>query len=137
MRHAQMEARLRSNLSSLRGERDETLGIAASLRRKVTLLDGDLQTTKQKLARVEQEKIMMEHDSCAAISLAKSVGSETSSDVDEFYKRKVRWLVSLSSFVCHVILIARFSVIHVQPGVGTSEPTLGTARSRGGAKESD
>jgi hypothetical protein len=49
-RHAQLEARLRSDLSSLRGERDEALGIAASLRRKVTLLDGDLQTAKQKVA---------------------------------------------------------------------------------------
>jgi hypothetical protein len=87
-RHAQLEARLRSDLSSLRGERDEALGIAASLRRKITLLDGDLQTAKQKVARVEQEKIKMERDNRAAMSLAKSVGTETSSDV-EFYKRKV------------------------------------------------
>lgn len=103
-RHAQLEARLRSDLSSLRGERDEALGIAASLRRKVTLLDGDLQTAKQKVARVEQEKIKMERDNRAAMSLAKSVGTETSSDV-EFYKRKVRFLHFLFSKIFHITLI--------------------------------
>jgi len=86
-RHAQIEAKLRSDISSLRGERDEALGGAASLKRKVTLLDEDFRVCKTKLSRVEQEKIKIERDSRAAISLAKSVGSETSSDVD-FYKRK-------------------------------------------------
>ena len=85
-----MEARLRSELASLRGERDEALGTASSFKRKVTSMEGDLQATKQRLVRIEQEKIKMERDNRAAISLAKSVGSETSSDVD-FYKRKVRF----------------------------------------------
>lgn len=129
-----MEARLRSDLSSLRGERDEALGIAASLRRKVSLLDGDLQNTKQKLARVEQEKIKMERDNRAAMSLAKSVGTETSSDV-EFYKRKVRWLhVCCHAFSCDT---NPQTVIHVPPDVRASESTIGTAHSRGGAKGSD
>ena len=96
-RHAQIEARLRSDLSSLRGERDEALGISASLKRKATLLDEDLHVNKQKLARAEQEKIKTERDSRAAISLAKSVDSETSSDVD-FYKRKVSIFRVLNAF---------------------------------------
>jgi hypothetical protein len=61
------------------------------------LLDEDLHVNKQKLARAEQEKIKMERDSRAAISLAKSVGSETSSDVD-FYKRKVSIFRVLNAF---------------------------------------
>jgi hypothetical protein len=88
-RHVQMEARLRSELSSLRGERDKALGTATSLKRKATSMEGDLQATKQRLVRIEQEKIKIERDNRAAMSLAKSVGNETSSDID-FYKRKVR-----------------------------------------------
>lgn len=64
------------------------MGLVSSLKRNATALDEDLRVHKTKLARVEQEKIKMDRDSRAAISLAKSVGSETSSDVD-FYKRKV------------------------------------------------
>ena len=61
------------------------------------MLDEDLHVNKQKLARAEQEKIKMERDSRAAISLAKSVDSETSSDVD-FYKRKVSIFRVLNAF---------------------------------------
>lgn len=66
------------------------MSLASSLKRNVASVEEDLRTHKTKLARVEQEKIKMDRDSRAAISLAKSVGSETSSDVD-FYKRKVRF----------------------------------------------
>ena len=92
-RHAQIEARLRSELASLRGERDQALADVSLLKRKAASMEEDLNATKQKLAKSEQEKIKMERDTRAAISLAKSVGSETSSDVD-FYKRKVRiWII--------------------------------------------
>jgi len=93
-RQVQIEIKLRSDLVDLRGERDEALGAAASLKRKVSFVEEDLRVTKTKLARVEQEKIKIERDSRAAISLARSVGTETSSDID-FYKRKVRCYIGL------------------------------------------
>lgn len=123
-----MEARLRSELSSLRGERNEALGTASSFKRKAATMEGDLQATKQRLVRIEQEKIKMERDNRAAISLAKSVGSETSSDVD-FYKRKVR----VSSNVKFLFRL----FISIFLGRRASEPTLGTASGCRGAEDSD
>ena len=89
----QVEARLRADLSTLRAERNDALAEAAESKRKVELLEDELRTTKTKLNRVIQEKIKMERDSRAAISLARSLDSHASSDSD-FYKRKVRCLLS-------------------------------------------
>mmetsp|Transcript_20673 Transcript_20673/g.29179 ORF Transcript_20673/g.29179 Transcript_20673/m.29179 type:complete len:380 (+) Transcript_20673:108-1247(+) len=92
-RVAQVEARLRRDITSLRSERDEALSTSAELNRKAVLLEEELRLVRAKLGRVAQEKIKLERDSRAAISLAKSLDSHASSDTD-FYKRKVRNTVS-------------------------------------------
>jgi outer membrane murein-binding lipoprotein Lpp len=74
-------------------KRDEACGSAEESKRKATLLDEELRQVKTKLARVTQEKIKMERDQRATMSLAKSMDSHVSSDVD-FYKRKVSELTS-------------------------------------------
>jgi hypothetical protein len=73
---------------AVRLERDEALRNLSSLQRKTVLLEGDMQAMKQKMTTQEQQKIKMERDHRASMSLAKSVGQETSTDID-FYKRKV------------------------------------------------
>jgi hypothetical protein len=88
-RAVQMEARLRADLSVLRSEKDEALSYSDEYKRKVTLLEEELRLIKSKLIRVGQEKVKMERDSRAAISLARSLDSNSSADVD-FHKRKVR-----------------------------------------------
>lgn len=85
----QVEARLRADLSMLRAERNDALAEAAESKRKAELLEEEVRTTKTKLSRLVQEKIKMERDSRAAISLARSLDSHASSDCD-FYRRKVR-----------------------------------------------
>jgi predicted ribosome quality control (RQC) complex YloA/Tae2 family protein len=91
-RVVQVEARLRAELGTLRAERNDALAEAAESKRKAELLDDEVRTMKTKLSRVVQEKIKMERDSRAAISLARSLDSHASSDSD-FYKRKVRCLL--------------------------------------------
>eukprot|EP00547_Thalassionema_nitzschioides_P003421 CAMPEP_0194201048 /NCGR_PEP_ID=MMETSP0156-20130528/1429_1 /TAXON_ID=33649 /ORGANISM="Thalassionema nitzschioides, Strain L26-B" /LENGTH=309 /DNA_ID=CAMNT_0038926149 /DNA_START=52 /DNA_END=981 /DNA_ORIENTATION=- len=87
-RSVQVEAKLRSTLSSLRTERDDALGLVASLKRKNGSLEEDIRVNRLKISRLDQEKIKIQRDSRAAMSFAKSLGSETSSDID-FYKRKI------------------------------------------------
>ena len=82
------EAGLRAELSIARARRDEAMARTEESTRKVTLLEEELRHVKTKLARVAQEKIKMERDQRAALSLAKSLDSNVSSDID-FYKRKV------------------------------------------------
>lgn len=105
-RAVQMEARLRADLSVLRSERDEALSSAFEFKRKVALLDEELRLTKAKLIRVGQEKVKLERDSRAAISLARSLDNNSSADVD-FYKRKV----SAFEFIDHAGL--RFLVFYL------------------------
>ena len=87
-RLVQVEARLRADLVMLRTERNDALAEAAEAKRKAELLEEEVRTTKCKLSKVVQEKIKMERDSRAAISLARSLDTHASSDCD-FYKRKV------------------------------------------------
>jgi len=83
------ESKLRGELSVVIGQRDETIGTAEESKRKVGLLQEELRQTKTKLSRVTQEKIKMERDQRATISLAKSLeGNQASTDL-EYYKRKV------------------------------------------------
>jgi wobble nucleotide-excising tRNase len=82
------EAGLRAKLSMMTTKRDEALGQAEENRRKATLLQEELHDMKIKLSRVSQEKLKMERDQRATMSLAKSLDSHMSSDV-EYYKRKV------------------------------------------------
>ena len=99
----QVEARLRADLSALRAERNDALASAAESKRKASLLEEEVRSTKTKLSRVVQEKIKMERDSRAAISLARSLDSHASSDCD-FYKRKVK----TSCRAKRAILLIRF-----------------------------
>lgn len=92
-RVALAEARLRAELSVMLSKRDEACENAEQSKRRATLLDEELRQVKTKLARVTQEKIKMERDQRATMSLAKSMDSHVSSDVD-FYKRKVSELTS-------------------------------------------
>jgi hypothetical protein len=87
-RSAQVEARLRTNISSLRDERDKALLELSDCRRKQCLLEEELRTTKANLSRITQEKISMERDSRAAIFLARSLDNNNSNDMN-YYKRKV------------------------------------------------
>jgi hypothetical protein len=88
-RLAQAEAKLRGELSSLRSERDEALGAATEHKRKACLLEEELRSTKIKLARCASEKIKVERDARAAISLARSRDLQQQSINVDYYKRKV------------------------------------------------
>ena len=87
-RSAQVEARLRTEINSLRDERDKAITELSDHRRKLSLLEEELRLTKSKSNRVMQEKICMERDSRAAISLARSLDNNNSNDMN-YYKRKV------------------------------------------------
>ena len=87
-RSAQVEARLRTEIKSLRDERDKAITELSDHRRKLSLLEEELRLTKSKSNRVMQEKISMERDSRAAISLARSLDNNNSNDMN-YYKRKV------------------------------------------------
>jgi hypothetical protein len=68
--------------------RDEALAESEANKRKATLISEDLRDQKKKLARVTQEKMKLERDHRAALSLAKNIDSHSSSDAD-YYKRRV------------------------------------------------
>ncbi|KAL7545243.1 hypothetical protein ACHAWF_008594 [Thalassiosira exigua] len=87
-RSAQLESRLRSDVRALRDERDRASADLSDARRKLSLLEEELRLTKSKLGRVAREKAAMERDSRAAISLARSLDHNNSSDAN-YYKRKV------------------------------------------------
>lgn len=88
VRAAHEEARLRGELTTLRLERDEALGTKAEALRKSSLLEEEVKLLKEKVNRLIQEKIKIERDSRAALSLARSIDNHVSADTD-FYKRKV------------------------------------------------
>jgi len=87
-RAALTEAGLRAELSVMVSKKDEAVSSAEEYKRKATLLEEELRQVKMKLSRVTQEKIKMERDQRATMSLAKSLDSHVSCDVD-YYKRKV------------------------------------------------
>jgi len=87
-RSAQVEARLRQNVNTLRDERDKAISENAANRRKLSLQEEELRLTKSKLSRVQQEKISIERDSRVAVSLARSLDNSNSNDA-AYYKRKV------------------------------------------------
>lgn len=87
-RSAQVEARLRADVRSLRDERDRAIAEASDHRRRLALLEDELRLTKSRLGRIAKEKAGMERDSRAAISLARSLDHNNSNDM-HYYKRKV------------------------------------------------
>lgn len=91
-RAAVSEAGLRAELSFMTSQRDEALAQAEESKRKASLLQEELRVCKTKLSRATQEKLKMERDQRATLSLAKSLDSQ-GPDVD-YYKRKVSELSS-------------------------------------------
>jgi hypothetical protein len=85
-----VEARLRADLLHLSENRDEGLAELAKKQRRCKLLEDDLIDTRAKLARVQQEKMQVERDQQATMSLASALQGNANSDID-YYKRKVRY----------------------------------------------
>jgi hypothetical protein len=71
-------------------ERDTVIGEGTEANRKVVLLEEEGRLLKARVARLTQEKIKVERDSRAALSLARSMDTHNASDAD-YYKRKVRY----------------------------------------------
>jgi hypothetical protein len=86
----QAEARLRADLSFLRSERDDALAAATESKRKVELLEEEVRLSKAKLSRCASEKLKVERDAQATLSLARSLHASSQSNDADFYKRKVR-----------------------------------------------
>lgn len=87
-RTAHIEARLRGEVSSLRSEKDKARGEYAESKRRVVFLEEEVRLLKSRVVKLTQEKVRVERDSRAALSLARSMDSHAASDVD-YYKRKV------------------------------------------------
>ena len=87
-RQIQVETRLRGEVTALRTERDAALANAAESKRRATLAEEEVRTTRAKLTRLQQEKNRIERDSRAALSLAKSLDSHSTSDAG-YYKRQI------------------------------------------------
>ena len=83
-----VENRLRADLLHMTSARDELKNELVSSQRRCKLLGDDLTDTKAKLSRVQQEKMQVERDQQATMSLANALQGNAHSDVD-FYKRKV------------------------------------------------
>mmetsp|Transcript_19579 Transcript_19579/g.45947 ORF Transcript_19579/g.45947 Transcript_19579/m.45947 type:complete len:277 (-) Transcript_19579:1702-2532(-) len=86
-RSAQIEARLRAEINSLRDDRDRVVQESVQFRRKLSLLEEENRLTKSKLSKTMSEKLSLERDSRAALSLARSLDSNNHSDLS-YYKRK-------------------------------------------------
>jgi predicted RNase H-like nuclease (RuvC/YqgF family) len=83
-----VEARMRADLLHMTSQRDEALGNLAQSQRHCKLVEDELYQTKIKLSKVQQEKMQVERDQRATLSLAKSLQGNVHSDAD-YYKRKV------------------------------------------------
>ncbi len=86
---AQVEAKLRTNIGSLRDERDKALNELSDCQRKQSLLEEELRLTKLNLGRVTQEKNSMERYNQTAMSLSRSLDKNNSNIDTNYYKRKV------------------------------------------------
>lgn len=127
-RSAQVEARLRTNISSFRDERDNALIELSDYRRKQSLLEEELRMTKANLSRITQEKIGMERDSRAAIFLARSLDNNNSNDMN-YYKRKVGELSGKLQSQQDVIMKLNNTIAELR---GQSERSPGEKRCRDG-----
>ncbi|GFH57665.1 hypothetical protein CTEN210_14141 [Chaetoceros tenuissimus] len=87
-RAAQLEAQLRGENANIRSQRDEAIGQKMETERKTQLLNEENRLLKARVARLTQDKIKMEREARASMSLARSLDSHAASDV-EYYKRKV------------------------------------------------
>jgi hypothetical protein len=83
-----VEARMRAENMLMTSNRDQTLESLHESNRRLTLLEEELAQIKTKLSKTLQEKMQLERDQRATLSLAKSLQGNVNSDVD-YYKRKV------------------------------------------------
>jgi hypothetical protein len=88
-RSAQVEARLRTTVSTLRDERDKAINDLSDCQRKQSLLEEELRLTKSNLSRVTQEKNSMERYNQTAMSLSRSLDKNNANTDTNYYKRKV------------------------------------------------
>ena len=87
-RRIQAETRLRSDCTTLRTERDAALADAAESKRRAALAEEEARTARTQLHRCQRDKAQMVRDSRAALSLARTLDSHTSSD-SAYYKRQM------------------------------------------------
>lgn len=80
---------MRADILQIKSERDQALGDLAGNKRRSKSIKEDLSLTKFKLSKAQQEKMQLERDQRATLSLAKSLQGNVHSSVD-YYKRKVR-----------------------------------------------
>ena len=90
-RRIQAETRLRSECTTLRTERDAAYAEAAEGKRRATLAEEEARTARVQLTRCQRDKQQMERDSRAALSLARTLDSHTTSD-SAYYKRQMATL---------------------------------------------
>jgi ABC-type Fe3+-citrate transport system substrate-binding protein len=101
---ALLQARMRADLLHATTQKDQALGDGHETKRRLALVEEDLRQTKSKLSKMTQEKIQLERDQRATLSLAKSLQGNVHSDVD-YYKRKVcMCLVVVKSFGSEVLV---------------------------------
>jgi len=103
VRSIAIESRLRTEVTNFRAELESSNSSRSELKRRYSLVSEELQLTKTRLERVSQEKLKVERDSRASISLTRSLESHATSD-GEFYKRKVADLSERMQSQQHIIL---------------------------------
>ena len=107
-RAAKTETSLRSEVSKLKLENEKVNETYTEAQRKMSLLGEEVSLLKSRVERLTQEKIKVERDSRAALSLARSMDSHASSDV-QYYKKKVQ-----SALIHHLLT---FNSLHLIPCV--------------------
>lgn len=90
-KHVRTECHLRNEITSLKKQRDTFQETCTIQQQKISNVEEELKMLKGKVTRLMQEKIKVERESRAALSLAKSMDGYNASDVD-YYKRKVRYI---------------------------------------------
>ena len=90
-RRIQAEARLRSECTALRTERDAAAAEAAEAQRRAALAEAEGRAARAQLQRCLQDRARMERDSRAALSLARSLDAHSGSDA-AYYKRQMAGL---------------------------------------------
>lgn len=104
-KHVRTECHLRNEITTLKKQRDTFQETCTIQQNKISNVEEELKMLKGKMTRLMQEKIKVERESRAALSLAKSMDGYNASDVD-YYKRKVRFI-----YIMHVYMfvLKRFS----------------------------
>jgi len=90
-RRVQAEARLRAECTALRTERDAALADAAESQRRAALAEEEARQAAAQLVRCRRDRVQMERDSRAALSLARSLDGHAGSDA-AYYKRQMAGL---------------------------------------------